>query len=599
MKQLLYIFLALLLTGITACESVLDKDPIDSISSSDYWTSARDLELYVNQFYPTLPGISGYNEGTASWDLNSDSYIPGRGYNSRLNGEVTVYDASGWNYGNIRKVNYFIENYTKATGQQNDIDHFVGEAYFFRAKFYFELMQRFGEVPFIGKVLNLDSPELYDPRTARNDLADSIIEDLDLAISKMKDRSNAPSHRLTKEVAMLYKTRVALYEGTWEKYHEGTPYGVKDANPEKYFNQVVETGEALMNLGTCALLNTGNPESDYHNLFSHGTSYDGVSEVLMWKKYDVELGITHNIQRYLQSEGVNFNGISKRMIDTYLDIDGKPIDSRLDVPTSDMPNGGSKFVDYTSMTSILKNRDPRLSQTVAHEGVVLVEREENTIFKMPTLFGDNAEMASATGFNTMKGLDTDRYQGSDNSHNSGTTATICYRYAEALLNYAEAKAELGQLDATAMAKSVNLLRNRVGMPNMTISSSSWYLKDELGVTAAVGAVRRERTVELALEGFRFNDLMRWRAGRIIKGYIPKGTQYTGSDYDGKYMDDSENNIEDLNRVDSNGFIDPYHETISSNGGYQFDESKDYLMPVPQDQIVKNPNLTQNPGYPGL
>lgn len=581
MNKNILVLLLVALIGTTACnEEYLNRLPLDELSSKDYWSTPNDLKLYCNQFYSSFPTHSGWSGGIFWFDNSSDNLVSGT-FNSRLNGTGTVPSSGGgWSWGNIRSVNYILENYGTVTGSEAEINHYVGEARFFRAYYYFSLVKQFGDVPWFDKTMQATSEELYKERDSRDFIIDKIIEDLDFAIDNMYGKESAESFRLNSEIAILFKSRVALYEGTWEKYHAGTEFGVEGSNGSKYLQLAEDAAKMLIDKNKYTIAKDGDASIAYRNLFIQ-TDLSSNSEVLLWRKYDVELGITHNVQRYLPRSGGN-TGLSKSLVDSYLDIDGNTI------------TDGTLFKGYGSLLDVVEDRDPRLAQTVTVTGDPIGTEQPNvadTFFEKPSL-QETGESRSTTGFHIFKGSDPSYIQSFQG--NVGTTAAIVFRYAEALLNYAEAKAELGTLTQADVDMTINKIRDRVEMSHMILGSLPANANKEFpGLSDVINEVRRERRVETALEGLRFNDLMRWRAHELIVGVSPKGMQYINSDLNGMYAD-GEITVGDNVRVDSDGFIEPYQSTMPA--GYGFNPSRDYLKPLPTSELTLNSNLTQNPGW---
>jgi hypothetical protein len=292
---------------------------------------------------------------------------------------------------------------------------------------------------------------------------------------------------------------------------------------------------------------------------------------MLWKKYDVSLGITHDLQAMLPWRG-DGTGVSLSLVESYLKKDGTL----------------SLNTDYSSLSNVAKDRDPRLAQTILLPGDVLTnvggDYSIQRVFSLPYLDKAGSDR-NTTGFMLYKGLDPD--PGQQGKEAIGTTACIIFRYAEALLNYAEACAELGELDQAAADKSINQLRNRVDMGSLNVANVPSDPNNVLGVSDLIYEVRRERRVELAFENFRFDDLMRWRAHKLFKGKRFKGMKYYGSDLENSYS-----GFYPL--VDDNGFLDPNQEAIPQ--GYGFNPERHYLLPIPSQELILNPNLKQNPGW---
>ncbi len=578
MKNIRHItFLLLAVFAVSCSDDLLDKLPEDEISPEQYWKTPNDLALFLNQFYTTFPVHSGWNGGIFEFDNNSDN-LADININTRFVGSNNTAPTSDgtWNsnYSRIRSVNYYLENSATAEGPQDLIEAYNGEAYFFRAMFYFDLLKKFGGVPYIDKVLNTDSPELMSPRIPRNELATKIIEDLDKAIANLKPKSATEAFRVHRGMALALKSNVALYEGTWEKYHEGTAFAAPTNESAKFLQLAADAAETLINEGNYTLYNNGE-ENTYWSLFNK-VDYSGVSEVMFWKKYDTSEGVDHRVGHYIPQNGAG-TGVTKSLVDSYLSVDGQPI------AISPLYSSSQE----SSLSTIVENRDPRLAQTIATPGDLITERAGNPdiFFEYPT-FRDNNEVVSTTGYQIYKGGSTDEGQRTES-----TIGAIIYRYAEVLLNFAEAKAELGTLTQGDLDKSINLLRARVGMPSLTLTPVADPNKAFPGVSDLINEIRRERRVELALEGKRFDDLMRWKADHLIIGQRHQGFKIIGSDMEDEFADLIGSSI----LVNEEGYIDPYINAIPS--GFGFNPNRDYLSAIPTEQIVLTDGaVTQNPGW---
>ena len=578
MKKYIYSMLLLLAVVSISCnEDFLDRFPQDEISPQDYWKSPNDLKLYLNQFYTSFPVHNGWNGGTFETDNNSDN-LADYSINQRLVGNNTTVPntSDDWGWGSVRSINFYLENNLSVEGSEEDIKHFNGEAYFFRAMIYFDLVKKFGDLPYVDKTLSTDSEELYSERLPRNEVVDKIIADLDLAIANLKPRNSAENFRVHRGIALALKSNVCLFEGTWEKYHAGTAFAAATNNSDKYLKLAAEAANTLINEGNYTLYSTGNVNEDYRNLFIQ-QDYAGVSEVMFWKKYDKLDGVSHRVGHYIPRNGSG-TGVTKSLVDSYLSIDGEPI--------SVSPLYTAEY--EKSLTTIAKDRDPRLSQLICEPGNMITDNGgiNDDIFEFPT-FRDNNEVVCTTGFQIYKGGTTDPTE-----RDECEMGSIIYRYGEVLLNYAEAKAELGTLSQGDLDKSINLLRARAGMPNMVIGSIvSDPNKAYPELSDLINEVRRERRVELALEGKRLDDLLRWRAHSQFVGKRFKGFKIIGSDIETEFNDLIGPSI----LVDENGNIDPYKNIIPA--GFGFNPSRDYLKPLPTEELVlSNGTLTQNPGW---
>ncbi len=578
MKHIKLIIYTFLITFAVGCsDDLLDKLPEDEISPEAYWKTPNDLALFLNQFYTSFPVHNGYNGGIFEFDNNSDN-LADIFVNTRLVGNTSNVPTSdgSWSYSSIRAVNFYLENSATAVGDAALIAHYDGEAYFFRAMFYYNLLKRYGGVPYIDKTLNTDSPELFSPRMARNELATKIVEDLDKAIAKLKPKSSAEAFRVNQSMAFSLKSTVCLYEGTWEKYHSGTVFAAPVNESAKFLQWAADAAEALMTQGSFSLYNNGTTKT-YWDLFNQ-INYASNPEVMFWKKYSLADGVSHYVGHYLPHTGSG-TGITKSLVDSYLDIDGLPIAVSTKYSTS----------QESSLTDIVKDRDPRLAQTICTPGDLITVNSgiPNALFDFPTFRGNN-EITCTTGFQIYKGGTTDAAQRYDS-----WTGAIIFRYAEVLLNFAEAKAELGTLTQADLNKSINLLRTRVGMPALSLVPVADPNKAFPALSDIINEVRRERRVELAIEGKRFDDLMRWAAAdELIVGKRLLGFKIIGS---GAMATEFAPEINNSILVNAQGYIDPYKNTIPT--GFGFKVGRDYLSPIPSEQIIlSKDNIVQNPGW---
>jgi len=583
MKRLIYLGIAAL--GLSACTKMLDVPPVDQISNDQYWKTASDLDAYVLQFYTTFPTFrnqSGYH-GTIGQDAYSGSdhqiqNIPV----ALMNGTRTATASGGrWNWASIRAVNIFFENYEKVKDAPANIAHYAGEAHFFKAWFYFDKVKYFGDVPWYTNSMQLNDEHLYDPRTPRTQVMDSILWHLDQAISKLKLLKDVPggNNRLSKETALIFKSRVALFEGSWQKYHAGTPFGTSGASANKYFQAAVDAVTELMTPGKykVGITNTGKPASDYNSLFS-STNLSSNTEVTLWCKFDkTQSTFSHNFQQFITSAT---NGLSstRELVWNYLKKDGTPYDY-------DVLANTVKGAAYLSQ--IGTDCDPRLSQVIWIPGQTMWDNSAGKVlFAKPSL-EKSGENKNYTGFQLNKGVDPkDPTAGAALGFSTACeTGAVIFRYAEALLNYAEAQAELG--NAVDYASSLNKLRARAGLPNFTVQADANRSKyADFGYTLSneLFEIRRERAVELSCEGFRSDDWRRWRGHSLFKGKRPSGFPYLASEYAAGLSVPT----------NAQGFVDPFKTSLTT--GYSFKENRDYLDNIPTNEITLNPKLTQNPGW---
>ncbi|MCE5345516.1 MAG: RagB/SusD family nutrient uptake outer membrane protein [Bacteroidales bacterium] len=567
----IFSFLAVSLM-LTSCEKdFLQRAPLDEVTSLDYFKSTSDLKAYVNQFYnaTNFPKYANYGN---DFDSDNEIYL---NIDTRLEGTRTVATSGSIDFSAVRSINYFFDNYKKIEqyAKLSEYQQYLGEAYFFRGLIYFNLLQNYGDIQWLTTELGTSSKELFSKRDPRNVVADNIIAALDTAAMYLTaDKTNGAS-RVNKWMALLIQSRVALYEGSWEKYHANDPFGVSNPQSEKYFNKVVEATTAIMASGVYDIYSTGKPTSDYYDLFAM-QDYTTNKEIMFWKKYDNEISRgdpNFTNDRNFRMENPAGYTITKQLADAYLCTDGKPI------------TNNPLFKGYATLTDEKQNRDPRFYQTIAMPEDIWKIYADGTIVYWKDLFNNlntKADFNAPSGYVNIKGynplmsLHITQYEESP---------AVIYRYAEVLLNHAEAKAELGTITQSDIDKTIKKFRDRVGMPNLVLSNIAVDPKwDFPSLSPVINEIRRERRVELSAEGFRWDDIARWAAAdELIIGKRPKGflaSQITTNPFP----------------VDENGFLDPFRTAMPN--GYGFVAGRDYLNSIPLTEIVLNPELEQNPGW---
>lgn len=618
MKKLIYTFCLCTSIALSSCEDWLTKDPLNQISDVNLSYTAEECKLYINQFYTSFWGSPNsyiYHIDKGSDNLLSYSYSDNKDLIEGLH--VVPATGEGWGtteWGKIRSVNFLLNNYQKSQ-ELDQAEKYIGEAYFFRAMLYYEqFLRKFGGAPWIESNLSLESEELYAPRLKRNELADKILEDMDKAIERLPSQNVQETGRISKEVAMLYKARIALFEGTWEKYHANTVFA-GEGDVQKYIEEAAKMSLAVINSNLFDLDNVEVPDG-YHILFNQW-DYSNSKEIMLWRKFDRSLGVWHSDNRNPGRNGAGV-GLTRSLVDAYLciDTDGKAKPIRL----------ASNYQGDENLLTVTANRDPRLAQTMFIPGRARTINGKDTtiIFTKPNINLSDVEKCS-TGYELAKGADPDANE--QETVTGSIKASIIFRYAEALLIYAEAKAELGTITQTDLDITINKLRDRVGMPHLTIDVG--YEDPNGEFTAARGyegvpvsnllqEIRRERRVELACEGYRHDDLKRWRAHHLWNHDLIQGAptaQFKDLSWLVEYFEthpipsaiNRTEFMENLKKwtpectdgenywTDSEGYFEPYQRNIP-DGHFHFDPNKCYLQPIPTEQLVLNENLEQNPGW---
>lgn len=587
-------FVAASILPFSSCSDFLDREPITKPEAGNFLTGAIQVENYINGLYMTLPSFSKFGLGVRSEEKNSDNIIAEK-YDARLHGQNNQFSgASDWQtgYQNLRKVNYFFHNYKVPEAQENeDVLSLKGEAYFLRAYWHFDLLKKFGSIPVMDAFWdeNATIAGLQIPAKTRNEVARFILSDLVEAKNLLHSRGKYSGIRINKEAAMVLAMNVALYEGTWEKYHSSDDFASSTNESNYFLGEVINWGNELFGCGIDLYKTGQNPGDAFAALFN-SKDLSGMGEVLLWRKYSSDEGVFHDVNGNLKAGVVDSEGaagITQSLVDNYLNADGTFID-----PTNE------KFKDFKET---FEGRDPRLIQTVMNEGAKFAsattatpmhleeytDEKKNTI-SPPKLAGDG-NTRSLTGYHIRLGIDTTFVSG------NGETALPIIRYAEGLLAYAEAAAELEMWSDDIANKTLKALRERAGVEYLAPAKDANFTDFGYTLTPVLQEIRRERRSELALQGFRLDDLMRWKADKLIVGKRGKGA-YVGDEsiLFKSYSPDNQKRIRERLTLDDNKWADPMAGTLPS--GYQFHADRDYLLPIPPSELELNKKLKQNPKW---
>lgn len=588
MKKLKYIFLFTLI-GLVACDDeFLDVVPETSIGAENFFNTEEDLQIYINSLY-NFPGVGNYNADRATDNATTtgNTELKTMMVSSPSSSTVT----GGWSWGALRSINLFLENFERADISTEKLNHFEGLARFFRAQFYMGMVKRYSDVPYYDFVIDTDDTEaLSKARDPRTFVIDKVFEDYQFAVDHVFE--SQPSGAVNKWAVKAYMARAALYEGTFRKYHD--ELGIT-ASANVYLTMARDLAKDIMDNGPFSIHNTGKPNVDYASLFT-SPDLSGNSEVI-FAVYSED-----QVRNSGWSETIFGNyevSPTKDLLQSYLMADGSFYSAQAGYETF-------SFVEE------FENRDPRLSQTYAYPGFFLINTR--TYSQGGGLYVQQLAK-NFSGYHQLKGFMNVTDQAVINDLDFPVI-----RLAEMLLTYAEARAELGEITQADLDLSVNLLRDRAGMPSMTMD----VLEDPFqqakypGVSALLLEIRRERRVELALEGYRYDDLMRWKAGKLLEEE-PKGIYFDGlgkHDLNGDGIEDivllsSSESIPDNREENSLGVTLVYYKagnpgesvgvflsngdsghilTVNERG--TFVEPKYYYRPVPASQVALNPNLTQ-------
>lgn len=586
-----YIILAAAVLCISACD-MLDRYPQSKMSPETYFRNETDLMLFSNSFYDNLLDKSVFSR-------RDDQYVNKALTDEVMGGSARDIPASGggWSWSQLRKINIML-TYIGNCEDEDVRNQYIGVAKFFRAKFYFEKVKRFGDVPWIDRELGSSDEALYAPRDSRELIMTKMIEDIDEAIKYLPEAKS--SYRVNKWSALALKAQFCLYEGTFRKYHKDD-MDFEGNTADYYLGLAEAAAKEIMTTGPYSLYNTGKPDEDYVRLFAKEDA--DPNEYILALKYSRTLPLFHDASTYPTMASHGMPGVTKKIIDTYLMKDG----SRF----TDKPGWETmQFADEVA------GRDPRLAQSIRTPGYKMLDARVKTSVDYNT---------TRTGYQPVKFVMSASVEDAHSTGEKSSNDLPVFRYAEILLIYAEAKAELGTLTQDDLDISVNLLRDRVGMPDMSMSAANsdpdynYLMNPAYGYSnikgenaGVIAEIRRERTIELAQEGNRrWDDLMRWREGKCIDQplYGPYFPGLGAYDLDGDGVNDvcfykdgtdpkpfkATANVkigeDGYFSEGDHGYYDPFQGVPHS-----FNESRDYLYPIPSGERSKNHNLAQNPGW---
>ena len=602
MRTMKKIFYAMILAAtLTACsDSITDsltKIPETSLSPESFFSTEPELELWTNRFYSLIPQADA--EATVYADDNISS-----SNNSLQKGTRTASSAS-WSWTYLRYINQLFDNSYKCK-EQSVRTKYEGVAHFFRALFYFQKVRQLGDVPYYDHVIASDNEaDLKKARDSRGYVMKKVLEDLDSAAVKLPAAwpSNAVYH-VSSYAALALKSRVALFEGTFRKYHnipDETVDGMQ-VSAEWFLSEAAEAAQKVMESGKYSLYNKSSKNLDpamptpYREYFTLADAE--TSETILSKRYAASIPVTHGLQ-FSYTSGKE--SATRRFVNHYLFADGTPIQDKANW-------------EKLSYKEMFDGRDPRLAQTIQGPGYIAEGETTSSVVNFER---------TINGYRIIKFIcSADKDQGSKSE-----TDFPFIRYAEVLLNYAEAKAELGELTDNDIKNTIDLIRTRAGVqtlgavPTTPDALMQQYYPNASGAqVAAILEIRRERTVELFAEGQRLYDLLRWKEGKWI---TPSST----SGFQGIYIDAlGEQDLDGDGKADAffykgaskpagiskeipAGNIVRIGTAITLSGNtsgylvyfgtetYSWNEDKDYLWPIPLSQIQATGGaLTQNPGY---
>ncbi|MDR2809504.1 MAG: RagB/SusD family nutrient uptake outer membrane protein [Tannerellaceae bacterium] len=488
MKNIVYpLTLALTgLLGISCNDEFMNRQPHTEIGVERFFNTEEDLKMYCFGLYD-FPSHAAYTNDAGTDNQATTAVNEVKNIMISTNPNANTISA-GWDWSRLRSIHLFLDHCNRAAVPDETLNHYIGVARFFRARFYMEKVKRFSNVPWYDKTLTTAGEDLYKARDPRDFVVEHIFEDYRFAAEHVK--TGQEKGAVDKWVVLAYLARHALYEGTFRKYHAELSL---QATAQDYLQMAANAAKRIMDEGGFQIHNTGNPESDYADLFS-STDLSGNPEIIHATYYDFK---TIQSGNWASAFGNYESCPTKDLLQTYLMKDGSFYSSR---------PGYETF----SFVQEFEGRDARLMQTYAWPGWELIRTETYAAGAGVYVQAFNKYFS---GYHLIKGFvnnkDQEYYQSVDYP---------AIRYAEVLLTYAEARAELNQLTQEDIDRSVRLLRSRAGMPDLPLSPAADPVLQQAypGLSPVLLEIRRERRVELAVEGFRFDDLMRWNAGRLLE-----------------------------------------------------------------------------------
>jgi hypothetical protein len=606
MKNIFWL-LFLIIALCVSCE--LEQLPQATVSKEAVFGSEKGLELYANSFYNMLPSANdilredGMSDFTARRDAPalfvSGSYTPTTSDNTNESAytRVSLGGDANWGWSSLRNINYFIMNCNDPKVPADVRNNYIGLAKFFRAWFYFEKVKRYGDVPWVNKPLEVGDPDLNKARDPRTLVMDSILADLNYACANIKMTSDASRSMVTKYVAYAFKARVCLFEGTFRKYHTELNLG---ASANTWLNEAATTAKKVMDESGFKVYEGAGTSGSYRKIFTNAAPVP--EEIMFTNVMDLTLSVLNTANWIFTSSttGIRFNFI-RTFINTYLKTDGTPF--------TDTPG-------YETMLfkDEVKNRDKRLQQTIRMGDYKRLNA--GVLVSTPPSFA-----YSYTGYQPIKWSLDDAYY---DTRDLNINAVCMFRYGEVLLNYAEAKAELGTLTDADWALTIGKLRTRAGITGgLTVKPTvvDTYLQTKYFpeiTDPVILEIRRDRAIELAMEGFRFYDLIRWKRGELFTMewngmYVPalitpmdinedgvldvafyQGTKPSPAVSGVTYIDVSATSGGKPNAMRLKN--DTSGEMTWLNTVPRVWNQKNYYYPIPEADRLMNTNLVQNPGW---
>lgn len=656
MKLNKFAIIAFAALGLVSCNDYLEQEPPSNLTPENFYNTEDQVQAAANQFYQDiLPGHGGWDYGTYVNDNNTDNQMSGTPDNKFGTGLWRVGNTNGdWDWNDVRNVNYMlgqiIPKYKdgQISGSENNLKQYIGELYFFRAYAYFTLLQRFGDLPILTQALPDNEAVLVaaNNRKPCNEVARFIISDLDTALTYMPE-SGYKTTRVTHDAVNLFKSRVALYEGSWLTNFAGTPFvpngqgwpgtdknpsyqyptGSVESEAQYFFKTAADAAEIVAEKykGRLSVNNGVVPQAEgqdnpYLDIWGNTDASD-ISDVILWRQYSKSLGVQNDVEVAVQKGNIG-TGFTRSLVEGYLMKDGKPI-----------YNSSYTYCD-TSIAKVRENRDPRLAVLLKAPGDINCFKNVNDesgdhwtrIETVPNITTNNAEDGYITGYAIRKGMTFDR---SLTANGGSYNSCIVFRATEALLNYMEAEYMLTHNLSGKLLEYWQDVRRAAGFtgdavnPQTTIDatdmakeSGDWgaYTAGQLLTDKVLYNIRRERRSEFIAESLRGMDLQRWRSyDQLIKtpahteGIHLWNTPMANWKYQAPLVSDGTSNA-NVSSPELSEYLRP-HEKMKSNNNFYNGltwHMAHYLEPLPLRQFlltasdhktISESPLYQNPYWP--
>lgn len=635
-----FAFGTILCTGVlslSSCNDFLDQEPPSNLTPEGFYTTEAQAQAVANQFYQdVMPNHGQWNYGWYTSDNNTDNQMSLWPDNKFGTGLWKTSNTNGnWNWNNVRNINYqlnsLLANYNagKLAGQDVNIRQYIGEIYFMRAYAYFELLKRFGDLPILTEALPDNEAILVaaNKRYPCNEVARFIVNNLDTAITYLKEDFESKHVRVSTDAAYLFKSRVALYEASWLTNFKGTPFvpqgdgwpgAAKDYNKDyqypsgsidneaKFFFEIAAAaaekvaekykGKLATNTGKIPQ-NPGDAENPYFNIWGT-TDMSGTPEVLLWRQYSRSLGLSNNVEVAVQAGNIG-TGLTRSLVESYLMKDGKPIYA-----------SKYTYVD-TSLAKVAANRDPRLSiflkvpgQTNCFKNMASSEDHYVEFEPVPRITDKVETTGYVTGYTIRKGGTFDKAL---TANGGSENALQIFRATEALLNYIEAQYMLTKdINSGKIMEYWKTVREKAGFegeaidPNTTINATDmnketrdWgaYSAGKLLSDKVLYNIRRERRCEFLAEGLRWMDLQRWRSlDQLITTPVHTEGIHLWNTVMEKWYDNLISDGTSKANVSSKSLSEYYrpHEVVMTNNNFKKGltwHMAHYLEPLPLRQFL--------------